>query len=75
MDEEHASEVMFDVYAKAIVIGWKGFKSKGGEEIPFTVSNCIDLFKESEEIWLQVYSNAQNLSNFRTLEVEESGNE
>lgn len=75
MDEDHASDVMFNVYAKSIVVEWEGFKDTKGKVIPFTISNCVSLFKESDEIWLQVYNNAQKLSNFRALEIEESGNE
>ena len=75
IDEDEASNVMFEVYAKAVVIDWEGFKDPEGKAIPFSISNCISLFKESEEIWLQVYNNAQKLSNFRTLKAEESGNE
>lgn len=75
MDEDNATDVMFNVYAKTIVIDWSGFKSPKGAAIPFTVANCVSLFKESEEIWLSVYDNAQKLSNFRALEVEEAGNE
>lgn len=75
LDNDEATNVMFDIYAKTIVMDWRGWTDAKGKEIPFSVSNCITLFKEAEEIWLTVYDNAQKLSNFRSLEVQDSGKE
>ena len=75
LDEAVAEATMHDIYASKVVIGWKGWTGDNGKDIPFTVKNCIALFKASPEIYRIVYEESQNLDNFRKEEVAESGNE
>jgi len=73
--DEDAAELMYDIFARKVVIDWRGFKDAKGKEIPFTVENCIDLFRKSpDEIYRAVYDNANNNDNFRYKKVFEAGN-
>jgi len=74
VEEDVAREVMYDIYATKVVIGWAGWKDKEGKDIPFTKQNCMKLFQESREIYAIIFEEAQNLDNFRSEEIFNSGN-
>lgn len=75
MDEEVATEIMYDAYARFVVIGWRGWKDDKGKDIPFSAENCIELFNDSREIYEHVVTQCNKADNFRTLEVKQSGKE
>ena len=73
--EEDEKQILYSLFANQIVIGWRGLKDEKGNEIKFSVKNCIELFNESDEIYKHVSVQATTLDNFRTKKVIESGNE
>jgi len=75
LEDDEAKAAMFDIYAKKVVIGWRGWLDDKGKEIPFTVANCVALFNSSIEIYKTIYSESQNLNNFRQEEVASLGKE
>jgi len=75
VDETEARAIMYNAYAKFVVIGWRGWNGSDGKPIPFTIENCIALFHESREIYDHIVKQAGNLNNFRNKEVQESGKE
>lgn len=75
MDDHKAKGIMYDAYAKLVVIGWKGWLDETGKEIEFSYDNCVSLFNSSREIYEHVVTQANTLNNFRSAEVKSSGNE
>lgn len=75
LTDDEARDAMFDIYAKKIVIGWRGWKDDNSNDIPFTTANCIALFNSSIEIYKTVFDESQDLNNFRKEEVSSLGNE
>jgi len=74
-DSDDDKDILYQLFAKYIVIDWKGWKDSNGNEIPFSVQSCIELFECSEEIYSHVNVQSMKLDNFRTKQVLESGNE
>ena len=74
-NEEDEKKILYSLFANHIVIGWRGLKDEKGNEIKFSVQNCIDLFTASDEIYKHVSVQATTLDNFRSVKVIESGNE
>lgn len=74
LDEETASKMLREVFAKAVVLDWRGWLDKNQEEIPYTWDSCMELFKEVPEIFRIVQDEAEKFSNFVKQEVEDSGN-
>ncbi len=75
MDDEKAKGIMYDAYAKLVVLDWKGWLDEKGKEIPFSYENCVSLFNSSREIYEHVVTQSNTLNNFRAAEVKQSGNE
>lgn len=75
--EDQAREALYEVYARTVVIGWGGWLDKEGKAIPYSVDNCVALFKSTdrEALWDIVYNNANNFANFRLKAVADVGNE
>lgn len=70
VDEDFASEVMYDIYAKKVVMDWRGFVDAEGKEIPYSVDNCVALFNASKEIYQKVFNASNDLDNFRVKEIK-----
>jgi hypothetical protein len=68
---EKERELLIDVYAKAVVIGWSGITANG-TEVPFTPENCAALFKAYPDLFQDVRDAATQLSNFRKAEKEDA---
>ena len=75
LSKEEEAGILREIFAKHIVLGWRGLKDEHGKEIKYSVQNCIDLFTESPEIFKIVRAESQNIDNYRKQEVTESGNE
>ena len=71
--DDVATELLKEVYAESIVVGWKGFKDGEGKDIPYTKANCIALFENADEIFDHVQTEASRFSNFARKEIEDSG--
>ncbi len=68
--DEEAVELLQEVYAEAIVLGWRGFKDSDDKEIAFNKENCIELFSEAPEIFDTVQREAAKFTNFARRDEE-----
>lgn len=73
LSDDEANDLMKKVYAKSVVIGWKGFKDKDNKDIPFNEKNCVELFTDSPEIYNIVQDQSSKFSNFAIGEVKDAG--
>ena len=73
MSDDVALDLMKEVYAESVVIGWRGFVDGEGKNIPFSKETCIELFKASPNIFEIVQAESAKFSNFARREIEESG--
>ncbi len=71
--DEEAIKLLEEVYAEAIVTGWRGFKDAEGKEIIFTKGNCVELFKDAPEIFEILQGEASKFSNFARRDEEDAG--
>lgn len=75
MDNEVAEALTKKVYAQAVVLGWENVEfpvlDKGGkmtgefEEAEFTVDNCVKLFNDLPDLWLDIQQQAARAALFR----------
>ena len=65
LSEDVQKKILIDLCAEAIVIGWRGVKDADGQEMPFTRENCVKLFTDLPDLFLEVFEQAQKFSNFR----------
>ena len=74
MDDETATKMLREVFAKTVVLDWRGWKDDAGEEIPYSSDACMDLFEAAPEIFRIVQDESEKFANFAKQEVEDSGN-
>lgn len=77
-DQNQAGEIsetenhymMAELYAKSCVIGWKGLKDADGNEVPFSIGTCLELFCFMPELLTKVINDCHERSNFAHKEKE-----
>jgi len=75
LDNEQMREVMREVLAETVVLGWKGFTDRAGASLPFNRENCIQVFKDLPDLFDDVLEQSRKASLFKTTILEaESGN-
>lgn len=70
LEEDTAKDIVYEAYAKAVVLEWSGVYDAEGKEIPFTVDNCIAQFKKYPDFFSFVFTESQRLANYRKAEQE-----
>ena len=73
--EGKAKEIFYELYAKYIVVDWKGVIDRNGDVLPFSVENCIRIFTDLPRFFLEIKAQSEALANFKENSAEEeSGN-
>ena len=70
ISESENHYMMAELYAKSCVIGWKGLKDAEGNEVPFSLENCLELFCFMPELLTKVINDCHERSNFAHKEKE-----
>jgi len=58
--------IVKEVYAETVVLGWSGVEDREGADMPFTKENCIKLFNDLPELYADIQAQAQSAALFRT---------
>lgn len=53
------------LYAEHVVVGWHGFKDDGGDDVPFTTANFLELMRLAPDMWVRVRSTANTRETFQ----------
>lgn len=74
---EEDRELLRRVYARSVIIGWKGVKSQG-KDVPFTEENVIAFLKKFDSIFDEIVFRASEATNFleeaKIKDAEKLGN-
>lgn len=65
MDLEMSQQLMRDVFAEAVLLGWTGVEDADNNPIEFTVTNAKQLFKDLPDLFADIQEQANNASLFR----------
>lgn len=71
LSPEAGERVLVEVFASTVVIGWEDIKDSDGKDIPFSYENCVKLFTDLPDLFIDVREQAMKAANFRTAEIEE----
>ena len=75
LEPEQMREVMREVLAETVVLGWKGVTDRQGDALPFTKDNCIQLFKDLPDLFDDVLEQSRKANLFKEMvREEEAGN-
>jgi len=70
-DPKRVVAIMREVFAEAVVLGWKGVKGKDGKPLAFNKTNCVKLFTDLPEFFADVQEQASGIELFRDEELED----
>lgn len=84
LDNDRAQKMLMELYAEAVIIDWetihedkpqRGIEGPSGELLPFTVENVKMTFANLPNLFLDLKTQSELISNFRIRELEaEAGN-
>jgi hypothetical protein len=75
LETEQMREVMREVLAETVVLGWNGVTDKEGNPLTFNKENCIQLFKNLPDLFEDVLEQSRKSALFKqTLLEAEAGN-
>lgn len=58
------------VYAETVVLGWENVEDRNGKPIEFTVENCIQLFVDLPDLFVDIQEQSRRAALFK-LQVQE----
>lgn len=70
LDEDR--DILRQVYARAVVIGWSGVKSNG-QEVPFTEETVLAFLRRFDSIFDEIIYRATEASNFLEEQKQKDG--
>lgn len=69
LSEAENKVLLAEVWAKSVVVGWANIKDFEGEETPFSVQNCYELFCLYPDLLNEVIADSHLRSNFQDEEM------
>ena len=71
LDNEVAEKITKEVYAKAVVMGWIGVEDENGKPLEFSSENCIKLFDDLPDLWMDIQQQSTKAALFRADILEQ----
>lgn len=71
MDPKRAEQIMAEVYAEAVILGWKNIEDELGNDLPFTRDNVIKVLTDLPDLFADIQEQSQKVALFRE-EVREA---
>lgn len=71
IDPDVSRRLLAEVYAEAVIVGWKDVKDASGNSMEFTRENCVKLLMDLPDMFDDVVRFAEDMRNFQTEQVEE----
>jgi hypothetical protein len=60
-----------EIFARVLVVDWKGITNAAGEPIPYTPEACVALFQFANELWEDLNRFALNRANYTYARAQE----
>lgn len=57
--------IVKEVYAETVVLGWSGVEDRDGNEMQFNKENCLKLFNDLPDLYADIQEQAQSSALFR----------
>lgn len=72
IDSKQIEKLMRQVYAETVVLGWENVEDENGDELTFSVDNCVRLFDALPDLFSDIQEQAGKAALFRAelLEAE-----
>ena len=70
VENDQLLRIMRNVYAETVVLGWKNVEDEAGKPIPFTRENCITLFEDLPDLFLDIQEQSRKMTLFRQANLD-----
>lgn len=72
VNNEVLENLLREVFVETVILGWEGVKDQQtGEDIPFSKENCLALFEQVPNLFVDLREQATLFANFRAESIEE----
>lgn len=71
LPEDVIDRIAAETFAETVMLGWNNVRDKQKLLIPYSVENCIRLFKELPQLFEDLRNEAMKFANFRQAEMED----
>lgn len=65
LDKAVADNIMKDVYASTVVVGWENMEDENGEPLEFTKDNVLKVLNDLPDLWADVQATSLKASLYR----------
>lgn len=65
IERAQLENIVKEVYAETIVLGWSGVEDRDGNDMPFSKDNCLKLFNDLPDLYADIQEQAQSSALFR----------
>lgn len=65
------SAAVQEVFARTLVVDWRGITDSDGDPVPFSAAACLALFKHANELWEELQRFALNRANYAYQAAQE----
>jgi len=72
LDPDKSDALMRDVYAKTIVLDWRGIKDASGKPVPCSQANVIAFFTQFTELFNDLVALCSDMAQFTDEAIEEA---
>ncbi len=71
LPDERAEEIMMEVYAESVVLGWENVTDENDKPLKFSKENCLKLFKDLPDLFYDLKEQAEKSLLFREVVKEQ----
>lgn len=71
IERTQLENIVKEVYAETVVLGWSGVEDRAGKEMVFSKENCLKLFNDLPDLYADIQEQAQSAALFRISVREE----
>lgn len=70
IDPKIADNILMEVFAETVVLGWENVEEENGTPMPFTKENCLRLFRDLPDLFADIREQASRAALFKA-EIKE----
>jgi hypothetical protein len=71
MDQKVGEQIMREVYAETVILGWKNVEDEDGNELEFTKENVVKVLNDLPDLFRDIQEQANSLAVFRQESLDE----
>ena len=71
-NNEQAMQILREVYADAVILGWEGVEDRDGIPMPFSRENVIKILTDLPDLFADIRQQAENAELFRDEALEDA---